>query len=41
MTTQNDAIAEARARLLAERAEVMDELESLQARLETDRKSVV
>jgi RNA polymerase-binding transcription factor DksA len=35
MTTQNDAIAEARARLLAERAEVMDELESLQARLET------
>jgi len=34
MTTQNDAIAEARARLLAERAEVMDELESLRARLE-------
>lgn len=35
MTTQNDAIAEARARLLAERAEVMDELETLRARLET------
>ena len=35
MTTHDEMIAEARARLLAERAEVMSELESLEARLET------
>jgi len=35
MATQDDATAEARARLLAEQAEVLEELESLRARLET------
>ena len=35
MTAQDDSIAEARARLLAERAEVSREVESLRARLET------
>ncbi len=35
MMTPNDTVAEARARLQAERAEVMDELEALRARLET------
>ncbi len=34
MTTQEDATAELRARLAAERAEVLEELESLRARLE-------
>ena len=35
MPTDNDMIAEARARLSAERAKVVDELEMLNARLET------
>ncbi len=35
MMTPDNAIAEARARLMAERAEVLDELETLRARLET------
>jgi DnaK suppressor protein len=35
MMTPNNAIAEARARLQTERAEVLDELETLRARLET------
>ena len=35
MMTPDDAVAEARARLQAERVEVMDELETLRARLET------
>ncbi len=33
--TPDDAVAEARARLQAERAEVMDELDTLRSRLET------
>ena len=35
MTAQNDSISEARARLMAERAEVLQEVEGLRARLET------
>ena len=35
MMTPDDAVAEARARLQAERAEVMDELDTLRSRLET------
>ncbi len=35
MTGQDDAAADVRERLLAERAEVLEELESLRARLET------
>ena len=35
MTTNNDTNAEVRARLVSERAEVMAELEALNARLET------
>src|SRR5512139_2702424 len=35
MTSQNDPVADARSRLLAERAEVVQELEALRARLET------
>ena len=35
MMTPDNAIAEARARLMAERAEVLDELETLRSRLET------
>ncbi len=35
MTVQDDSITEARARLLAERAEVFSEVEILHARLET------
>jgi len=35
MTAQNDSISEARARLVAERAEVLQEVEGLRARLET------
>jgi DnaK suppressor protein len=35
MMTPDDAVSEARARLQAERAEVMDELETLRGRLET------
>ncbi|MBM4458225.1 MAG: hypothetical protein FJ011_10750 [Chloroflexi bacterium] len=35
MTTQDHSIAEARERLLAERAQVQSELEQLRARLET------
>jgi RNA polymerase-binding transcription factor DksA len=35
MVGQDDAIGEARARLLTERGEVLEELESLRARLET------
>ncbi len=35
MNGNDDSIAEIRARLLAERAEVLEELESLRARLET------
>jgi DnaK suppressor protein len=35
MATKEDQIAEARIRLLAERAEVMQELETLRGRLET------
>lgn len=35
MNSNDDSIAEIRARLLAERAEVLEELESLRARLET------
>jgi DnaK suppressor protein len=35
MMTPDDAVAEARARLQAERAEVMDELDTLHVRLET------
>jgi RNA polymerase-binding transcription factor DksA len=35
MSSQDTAIAEARARLLAERVEVISEIESLRARLET------
>jgi RNA polymerase-binding transcription factor DksA len=35
MSSQDTAIAEARARLLAERVEVVSEIESLRARLET------
>ncbi len=35
MTTNTDQLAEARARLLAERAEVMAQVEQLRARLET------
>ncbi len=35
MPTQDDAAAETWARLLAERAEVLEELEGLRARLET------
>ena len=35
MTTNDDSIAEVRARLVAERAEVVEELEALRARLET------
>ena len=34
MTAQDDSIAEARARLLTERAEVLQEVEGLRARLE-------
>ncbi len=35
MTGQDDAVTEVRARLLAEQAEVLEELESLRTRLET------
>jgi DnaK suppressor protein len=35
MTTNDDATADVRARLVAERAEVLEELEALRARLET------
>jgi RNA polymerase-binding transcription factor DksA len=35
MSVHNDTVEEARARLLAERAHVLEELESLRARLET------
>ena len=35
MMTPDDAVAEARARLQAERAEVLDELDTLRSRLET------
>ena len=35
MKTRNDTVAEARARLLTERAEVLDDLKSLRSRLET------
>jgi DnaK suppressor protein len=35
MMTPDDAVAEVRARLQAERAEVMDELDTLRVRLET------
>ena len=35
MTAQNDSISEARARLVTERAEVLQEVEGLRARLET------
>ena len=35
MTTNDDPIADVRARLVAERAEVVEELEALRARLET------
>jgi RNA polymerase-binding transcription factor DksA len=35
MTVQDDSITEARARLLAERSEVLGEVEMLRARLET------
>jgi DnaK suppressor protein len=35
MTTNDDSIADVRARLVVERAEVVEELEALRARLET------